>query len=213
MPWRPRVATSGSECNVLCLFDVWAQNGRMIFQTISRSTPWGPRTRTKTSRRGLMVNLVVFGFFLTQSLLLSEDPKNPLCQRFRWTQTLPPAAEEREGQTPAAPPGASRGQHRGTARTVSLELRARTSSSSSVSEAALFTSPASTTTWSPRRSSGSTPARGKPSSTPSCAGACLRRTPSTLTGWFETCEERASASSGRAPTCAAGLVEWTILIS
>lgn len=71
-----------------------------------------------------MVNLVVFVFFLTQSLLLSEDPKNPLCQRFRWTQTLPSAAEEREGQTSAAPPGASRGQHRGTAHTVSLELRA-----------------------------------------------------------------------------------------
>ena len=32
------------------------QSGKMIFQTISPSIPWGPRTRTKTSRRGLKVS-------------------------------------------------------------------------------------------------------------------------------------------------------------
>lgn len=128
VPWRPRVATSGSECNVLCLFDVWAQNGRMIFQTISRSTPWGPRTRTKTLRRGLMVNLIIFFNLLLFEETTPRDPKNLSCQRFRWTQTLPSAAEEREGQTSAAPSGASRGQHRGTAHTASTELRAGTSS-------------------------------------------------------------------------------------
>lgn len=48
------------------------------------------------------------------------------------------------------------------------------------------------------RSWGSTLARGKRSSTPSCAGACLRRMPSTLIGWLETWEGRVSASSGNA---------------
>jgi len=40
-----------------CAVSVWcvAQSGRIIFQTISRSTLWGPRTRTKISRRGLKV--------------------------------------------------------------------------------------------------------------------------------------------------------------
>lgn len=40
-----------------CTVSLWcvAQNGRMIFQTISRSTRWGPRMRTKTSRRDLKV--------------------------------------------------------------------------------------------------------------------------------------------------------------
>lgn len=40
-------------------------------------------------------------------------------------------------------------------------------------------------------------AKGKPSSMLSCAGACLLRTLSTLIGWLETWEARASASSGK----------------
>lgn len=36
----------------------------------------------------------------------SRVVKNPFCLHFRWTQTLPSAAEEREGQTSASPPGA-----------------------------------------------------------------------------------------------------------
>lgn len=108
--WRPQVATSRSEHNALFLFDVWLRMAGWSFRQ-SVGVLRGVRGRGRRLR-GATWRWAGFAFLLLAGYGWKwGSDGSSAC--YRGTQTISPAAQERERQTSASFAGPGRRQHWG----------------------------------------------------------------------------------------------------